>query len=225
MFLLFIFTLLAVISVFRYAIPNVKISVLITGWTFLVLTLAILGLFKSQPSFLLFILLGAIGISYVILQESAKLNKNLRALIFIHLLRIPVEYGLYKLSVMGLVPVEMTFKGWNFDLYFAITAIPVYFLWVYKKGFADGIIFRIWNIVGILMLVHVLLLGILSSPVPFQAYSFDKPNIAVLDIPYATLPAVIVPLMLISHIILLRDKSSDQKIAEGSALNKEGSKT
>jgi hypothetical protein len=52
----------------------------------------------------------------------------------------------------------------------------------------------------------------LSAPSVIQLIDFDQPNSAVLFFPYAWLPAIIVPIVVIGHLAVLRAiyKSTNQ---------------
>jgi hypothetical protein len=69
---------------------------------------------------------------------------------------------------------------------------------------ASQTIARIWNYLGILDLVSALTTGFLSSPTPLQQFAFDHPNTLAAAYPLAMIPAFMVPLSLILHIVTLR---------------------
>lgn len=125
-------------------------------------------------------------------------------LIAIHLVRIPVELCLYKLYVLGEVPVGMTFKGWNFDILIGLSAIIVAVFICSKPGFAKSKLFRLWNIAGMIMLGVIVITAILAAPSPVQLIGPEQPNTAILRFPFTLLPAVVVPLVLLSHLLCLK---------------------
>lgn len=124
-------------------------------------------------------------------------------LLSVHILRIPVELVLYRLYVLGKVPVLMTFEGWNLDI---LTGSSALLLWLYliatRKGLSSRL-FRIWNISGLLFLGIIVGIALLSAPSPVQQLAFDRPNRALLEFPYTLLPAVVVPIVLLSHLLCL----------------------
>ncbi|MBA3681680.1 MAG: hypothetical protein H0W73_11035 [Bacteroidetes bacterium] len=132
--------------------------------------------------------------------ESLKVNY----LLAIHILRLPIELVLYFLFLQKKIPVIMTFHGWNFDIIIGNTAI---ILWVYiiiSKKALNKTFFKLWNIAGIIFLSVIVFIAILSTPSPIQKFAFDQPNIAILQFPFAFLPAVVVPIVLISHLLCLK---------------------
>lgn len=128
------------------------------------------------------------------------LNFDLKWLTFMHTCRIPVEIGLLGLFTQGLLPKYMTFEGSNFDIITGLTAPLVLYFGIIKKKWSPQVLI-IWNILGLALLFNVVGYGILSAPTPFQQFSFDQPNIAILR-PYVNLlPSLIVPSVFLSHVI------------------------
>ena len=121
------------------------------------------------------------------------------------MVRIPVEIGLYGLFLRQLVPQNMTFEGGNFDILSGISALAIYWFG-YKTKALDQKWLIAWNLLCLGLLFNVVGKGILSAPSVFQQLSFDQPNRAVLYFPVNLLPALIVPLVLFSHLALLRRK-------------------
>lgn len=127
-----------------------------------------------------------------------------RLLLLIHVLRLPVEIGLYHLFLEKKVPQIMTFNGWNYDVFFGISAILLFLFSLKKERIIYSKVFLWWNFAGILSVSAILLMGIFSAPLPIQQLSFEQPNIAVLEFPYTYLPAVIVPLVFLSHLLIIK---------------------
>jgi hypothetical protein len=69
----------------------------------------------------------------------------------------------------------------------------------------------LWNCGGILLLSVIVTIAVLSAPLPFQQLAFKQPNVAVLQFPFTWLPAYVVPVVLLSHIIFIK-KISAKKI-------------
>jgi hypothetical protein len=128
---------------------------------------------------------------------------NLETLTILHAIRIPVEICLYYLFIAKLIPRAMTFEGSNFDLLSGISAPFVYyFAFVVKR--MDWKFLLGWNIICLGLLLNVVMTAFLSAKTPFQQLAFDQPNIGVTYFPYVLLPAVIVPIVLFSHLAGLR---------------------
>jgi hypothetical protein len=107
--------------------------------------------------------------------------------------------------VAGLIPELMTFEGYNFDILSGISAIVVYYL-VFVRQKAGNKLLLFWNIACLLLLVNIVGIAILAAKTPFQQLAFDQPNIGVTYFPFVILPAIIVPIVLISHIAAIRQR-------------------
>lgn len=159
------------------------------------------------PRFLLLVLPPLIVVSRLFLTRSGKLyidKLDAKTLTLLHTIRIAVEIVLLWLFVNRYVPRLMTFEGSNFDILSGLTApIIFYFGFVKTKNLNKNIIL-IWNFVCLALLINIVVLAILSAPFPFQRFAFDQPNIAVLYFPFVWLPCCVVPIVLLSHLAVIR---------------------
>jgi hypothetical protein len=176
---------------------------LFISWQFIVGMLALLKVFEKHPNLFPFLIVGTVVITLILLKriDKQKLVPNL--LLSIHILRIPVELVLYQLFLQNKIPNLMTFKGWNFDILVGLSALVILIFQLKTKQKINRQFFIILNIIGIVFLFIIISLAILSSPLPIQLLAFDQPNIAVLEFPYCFLPTCVVPIVLISHILLI----------------------
>lgn len=124
-------------------------------------------------------------------------------LTLLHTIRIPVEIGLFILCSYKVIPQLMTFEGRNFDIISGITAPLVYYFGFVKNKISSRILL-LWNFVCLALLVNIVLNAVFAAPFPFQKFGFEQPNIAVLYFPYVWLPGCIVPLVLFSHLVTIR---------------------
>jgi hypothetical protein len=129
------------------------------------------------------------------------LDKGMLTLLSV--VRIPVEIVLFLLFTSGSVPKLMTFEGANFDVLSGISAVLVYFL-VFRKKVWGNKALLIWNFICLALLINIVVIAVLSVPSDLQRLSFEQPNIAVLYFPFVLLPAVVVPLVLFSHLASIR---------------------
>jgi hypothetical protein len=97
----------------------------------------------------------------------------------------------------------MTFEGMNFDILSGLTAPFVYYFGFIKKQLHTKFLI-VWNILCLGLLINIVSIAILAAPTPFQKLALDQPNTAVLYFPFIWLPAIIVPLVLLSHLASLR---------------------
>lgn len=153
--------------------------------------------FGVFPAFLTVIL-------YFVFARQNFIDKlSLKILTLLHVIRIPVEVVLFWLFEQKLIPQLMTFEGRNLDILSGLTAPIVYFL-AFRGGKTNRPLLIVWNLLALGLLVNIVTHAILSFPFPFQQMAFDQPNRAVLYFPYVWLPTIIVPLVLFSHLIALR---------------------
>ncbi len=128
---------------------------------------------------------------------------KLAFLLSIHILRLPVELVLYQLFLQGKVPIIMTYRGWNLDILVGISAILLLLYLMVAKVRLNPLLFKVWNIIGLVFLSIIVITAILSAPSPFQQFAFEQPNVGILAFPYTLLPAVVVPIVLLSHLLSL----------------------
>lgn len=126
---------------------------------------------------------------------------DLRILVLLSVIRIPVEIVLFQLYLQGLVPETMTFEGRNFDILSGISA-PFIAWFVFNKGTINRKVLLVWNSIALLLLLQVVATAIVSFPSPIQLEAFDQPNVGVLYFPFVWLPSVIVPLVAFSHLVI-----------------------
>jgi hypothetical protein len=158
----------------------------------------------TEPQRLLFILLPAITFCIYCYKNIRIRVADLNYAFAIHALRLPVEIVLYRLFLEGKVPELMTFAGWNFDIFMGITAILIFVYTLATKRQLHPKLLLAWNITGILLLSIIVSLAVLSAPLPIQQFAFEQPNVALLSFPYTFLPAYVVPVVLSTHLIVLK---------------------
>lgn len=124
-------------------------------------------------------------------------------LTLLHVVRVPVELGLYGLFLYGAIPGLMTFEGRNFDVLSGVTA-PLVYWFGYRRAILRPPVLIAWNIVCLGLLTNIVVNAILSVPFGLQTQAFDRPNVAILHFPYVWLAGIIVPIVLLSHLACLR---------------------
>lgn len=204
------FILIALIAPALYIVATGKPSAGLIAyllWVLVVCTLCYNGFFNitdTLPPRMLLVI--APAIVFVIYNYKTIHTQQLDypLLISLHILRIPVEITLYRLCLLGKLPLIMTFKGYNFDILMGVSAIAILLWWLLVKGRINAAIFKLWNIAGILFLAIIVSMAILSAPSPIQLLAFDQPNVALLQFPFVLLPALVVPLVLLSHLLCLK---------------------
>ena len=125
-------------------------------------------------------------------------NRDTRLSTFLHTIRIPMEFVLLYLFIYKMIPELMTFEGRNFDIAAGITAIVVGYLHITNKISKQWLI--VWNGLGLILIFFILINGLLSTELPFQQFGFDQPNRALNYFPFILLPAIVVPIVIYTHI-------------------------
>jgi hypothetical protein len=208
--IVFILTTLLTVGIFQYAIKRGSfssnttkfLSFALPFWLLFQATIAVLGFYVPQPMRLPFFgVLPAIVtiICLFIFSREWILRLPLQALTLVHIVRIPVELCLLWLFQNGQIPQIMTFEGTNFDILAGITA-PILAFAAFRNGNVNRGVLIIWNISALILLVNIVATAVVSIQSPIQKFGFEQPNVAVLYFPFIWLPALIVPIVLFSHL-------------------------
>jgi hypothetical protein len=188
-----------------------KISIIILAWLIIQSILAFNGFYLKEstipPRLTLAVVPALLVILYFFIFKAGNKiisNANPGILTLMHIIRIPVEICLYLLFIHKAIPVLMTFEGRNFDIFSGLTA-PLAWYFGYRKPVLPRRMLVAWNIICLALVLNVVIQGILSAPTVFQKLAFDQPNIAVLYFPFQWLPAFVVPAVIFSHLICLKN--------------------
>jgi hypothetical protein len=135
----------------------------------------------------------------------------LAALVGIQGFRFPLELLLHRAYVEGLMPVQMSYAGFNFDIVSGLSAIVVGALLVRRPGSVGAA--RIWNIGGALLLVNILTIAVLSTPTPLRVFHNEPANEWIAHAPWVWLPSVYVVAAIIGHVVVLRRLRYESRLA------------
>jgi len=204
--ILFLLTTVVTIIIFYLANGRSnKLILLFITWSIVQSVLAYIGFYQDTqsipPRFALVLLPSTLFIIYGLLPTPRKWileNKNVQLSTFLHTIRVPMEFVLLYLFIYDMIPQLMTFEGRNFDIIAGVTALIVGML--YAKGKVSEKILLIWNVLGLILILFILINGILSAELPIQQFAFEQPNRALNYFPFILLPAIVVPLVIYSHI-------------------------
>ena len=206
--IVFILITLAAIGLFFWATEKSQlVLVFLVIWGIITGVLAYAGFYQKLnviPPRIVFVLV-PVTIYMIYFYRKLNISKTkTNYLLAIHGLRLPVELVLFSLFNQGKIPKVMTFEGLNFDILMGITAIALLIYTVVTKKQLSQKLLRIWNIAGILLLANIVIIAILSVPLPIQQFGFKQPNMGVLAFPYTWLPAIVVPVVFLSHFLGLK---------------------
>ena len=216
---LFIATSLLTVLLFIWAVPGKKTSLLfeIGLWAAIVGVFAYKGFFMDfearPPRFMFLVLPGVLAIVILLSTKSGRLfldKLDLKRLTILHVIRIPVEIVLLTLFLQEKIPQVMTFEGANFDILSGLSAPLMYYLVFRIQKVGDkGLL--VWNFICLALVLTIVCIAILSLPMPFQQFGMEQPNIAVAFFPYVWLPAIVVPLVFLSHVAAIRQLTRSNK--------------
>ena len=200
------FLVSAVRSTRREKLPQKLIVSFVPFWLLVTAFLSLAGFYQNfdalPPRVFVFGALAALILLTVCIFISRRdfLDRiSLRSLTLLHVVRVPVEIVLLWLFQASLIPREMTFEGWNYDIISGISAPLVFWLAFRKKAPNRGLLLG-WNFVTFLLLINVVTIAFLAFRSQLQQVAFEQPNTAVAYFPFIWLPAIIVPIVFFAHI-------------------------
>jgi hypothetical protein len=124
------------------------------------------------------------------------------ALVGFHAFRLPLELVLHRWWVEGVLPVQMTYAGRNFDIVTGILGLSIG-LWLWRRGPSRPLVW-LFNLVGFALLLTVGSIAVLSSPVPFRVFTNDPPVLLAFHAPYGWIVPMCVAPALAGHLLIFR---------------------
>jgi hypothetical protein len=124
------------------------------------------------------------------------------ALVGFQAFRLPLELVLHRWYVEGVLPVQMTYAGRNFDIVSGILGLAIG-LWLWRRGPSRPLVW-LFNLVGLGLLLTVGSIAVLSSPVPFRTFMNEPPVLLVFQAPYGWIVPMCVAPALAGHLLVFR---------------------
>jgi hypothetical protein len=178
------------------------------AWMVLTWAAAMSGILQQwdlRPPPFLFVILGTIVISLILALGGVGTRiaqyTPLSALVAIQGFRLPLELAMHALSERGIMPIQMSYSGRNFDIVTGATAILVAIL--VKARYGGRRLVLLWNVLGLALLVNVVSVAIASMPL-FRAFGDERVVTFVTYAPFVWLPAVMVLAALAGHLVIFR---------------------
>jgi hypothetical protein len=194
--------------------------IVIMVWLVFTLIIALSGYlldFKSMPPKILLVTIPPVIFILLLFfsKEFLELISPLSNFWFIYpqCFRILMEIILYDLFRYNVIPVQMTFEGRNFDILTGLTA-PFIAYYCFNKKIWSPKLALIWNFVGLILLLNIVVTAILSTPYPFRAFMNDPANTIVFGFPFVWLPAFVVPFSFLLHVLSIRKLLKNEKESE-----------
>jgi hypothetical protein len=167
--------------------------------------------FSPPPTMLvLFALIfgGAVALAMSPMGKQLALGLPLAALVGYQGFRVVVELLLHRAYLEGLMPVQMSYSGRNFDIVTGVTAIALGG-WLVIASPPRWLVFA-WNTLGLALLANVVTVAFLSAPTPLRVFMNEPANVWITHAPWVWLPAVMVFAALGGHLLVYRRLSWDR---------------
>lgn len=178
------------------------------AWLALTAGLAASGVlsFTSRPPTMLILvpIIIAVGIGVAVSNVGRRLATGLPLAVLVgsQAFRLPLELTMHRAYTEGLMPVQMSYSGRNFDILTGISAIVVAAILV-RRPKALWLV-HAWNVGGLVLLANVLTVALLSAPTPFRVFHNEPANVWVTHAPWVWLPAVFVLAAIVGHMTVFR---------------------
>jgi len=183
-----------------------RATVAVVVWMAAWLALAASGIFarfdvRPPPFVLVFAGTLVAGVAVGRSELGARLARGLplAALVGFHAFRLPLELAMHRAAAAGVMPAQMSFTGWNFDIVTGATALLLF-------PIADRVpraVVVAWNVMGMVLLTAIVAIAAASVPA-IAAFGPDRLNTFIAYPPYVWLPTVLVAAAIAGHIIVLR---------------------
>jgi serine-type D-Ala-D-Ala carboxypeptidase/endopeptidase len=192
----------------RTALVTAATTLGVAVWMGLTYVAALFGVLRFDsrfPVMMLFVplmLTVSIGLALSAFGRRIAIGLPLWVLVGFQSFRLPLELLMHEAYEAGLMPVQMSYSGLNFDIVTGASAVVVAAL--VAIGRAGARLVRAWNILGALLLCNIVVVSLLSTPTPLRVFRTQPPNTWVSTAPYIWLPAVMVALAILGHIVVYR---------------------
>jgi hypothetical protein len=178
------------------------------AWLLLTLLAAASGVLRRfdavpPPFFALVLAVVALGVAVPCSPLGTRLVRGLPlwALVGSQVFRFPLELLMHRAYVEGVMPVQMSYAGRNYDIVTGLTAGLLG--WWLLRGRVPRWVVVGWNVLGFVLLVNVVTVAIVSTPL-FRWFGDDHLNTFVAYPPFVWLPTILVTAALIAHILVWR---------------------
>jgi hypothetical protein len=190
----------------------VRVGGAVFAWLALTALLAASGVLRrfdaTPPPFaLLALAIVVIGVAVACSRLGTLLVRGLPLwfLVGSQVFRFPLELVMHRAAVEGVMPEQMSYSGYNYDVVTGITA-GVLGLWLWR-GPAPRWVVASWNALGFVLLVNIVTIAVVSTPL-FAWFGRERLNTFVTYVPFVWLPGVLVTAALTGHILVWRRLSA-----------------
>jgi len=189
---------------------RLRFMVAADAWIALTMGLAyagVIGQWDRRPPPLMLILVAIVVLGIVVARSEVgdRLARGLplAALVGLQSFRFPLELVMHAAAERGIMPVQMSYSGRNFDIVTGITAVLLA-AWL-RFGRPPRALVWVWNVMGLLLLLNIVTVAVLSTPMFAQfGNTPDRLNTFVAEAPFILLPTVLVLTAWTGHLIVFR---------------------
>jgi hypothetical protein len=160
---------------------------------------------RPPPMAVIFLGTISLGIGIGVSNFGRRLSRGLPlvALVLAQGFRFPLEIVMHQAALEGVMPVQMSYSGYNFDIVTGISAIAIAAL--LARGKAPRWLLFAWSAYGLSCLVVIAVVALAAMPL-IHAFGTapEQLNTWVAYFPFVWLPASLVTLAITGHIVVLR---------------------
>jgi hypothetical protein len=190
----------------RWRIAALAVLVLPLGLPALLAQVGLLERVDARPPpavvLLVCVTLATVALAFSPLGTRLVLGLGIAGLVGYQAFRIPVEWFLHRAFVEGAVPVQMTWKGLNFDVLSGASALALGFA-ASRRPLPRALVLG-WNLAGLALLANIVTIAVLSLPLPFRRFPDPPANLLPLHFPVVWLPSFGVQAALFGHLLVFR---------------------
>lgn len=147
----------------------------------------------------------AIGLAVSGFGRRVAETATLGTLIGVQAFRLPLELVLHRWYVEGVIPVQMTYDGWNYDIISGVIC-AIAGAWLALRPPVGWSVALAWvaNVVGFGLLLAVMTIAVTSAPGPLFRFTDDLPLMLPLHFPTVWIVSVCVAGALFFHLVAFR---------------------
>jgi hypothetical protein len=193
-----------------------RLGAAVFAWLLITAVIAATGVLRrfdaTPPPFAgLALAVGILGVAVPLSPVGTLLVRGLPLwfLVGFQVFRFPLELLMHRAYVEGVMPVQMSYSGRNYDIVTGITA-GVLGVWLARRPVRRWVVMS-WNILGFVLLANIVTIAIVSTPV-FGWFGRERLNTFVTYPPFVWLPAILVTAALMGHILVWRWLSETARI-------------
>jgi hypothetical protein len=194
-------------------------AIVALAWAALTAGLAAAGRLSFSPPTVLAVLLAGfvLSIAFALSRTGRKLATTLPLwlLVGFQAFRLPLELLMHRAYEEGVMPVQMSYSGLNFDIITGATALVLGIALAMRH--VPLVWVRAWNALGVLLLLNVLSIALLSAPIPIRVFMNEPANVWITRFPFVWLPAILVQAAIIGHVLVIHRLRAERAVSTSQA--------